>query len=84
MPITLHCPRCFCHFTEADSFSADEIGSVLMGEPSFALGDGYTFEDVIQATFREKNAGDCPNCGEDVAISEETLGQLALAMLADF
>jgi hypothetical protein len=50
--------------------------------PWYALGDGETFEDMIFATLTESGHIGCPECGEPVAVSEESLGRVAMAMLS--
>jgi len=47
----------------------------------YALGDGQTFEDMIFTTLTEEGNIECPACGAPVAVSEESLGQMALSML---
>jgi hypothetical protein len=49
--------------------------------PWYALGDGATFEDMIFATLTEDGHIACPECGDPVAVSEESLGRLAMSML---
>jgi hypothetical protein len=51
--------------------------------PWYALGDGETFEDMIFSTLTESGDISCPDCGEPVAVSEESLGRVALAMLSE-
>jgi hypothetical protein len=50
--------------------------------PWYALGDGETFEDMIFAAVTSRGAIYCPECGQPVSISEESLGRLSLEMLA--
>ena len=52
--------------------------------PWYALGDGETFEDMIFSSLTENGFISCPCCGECVSVSEESLGQLAMEMLAGF
>ena len=86
MHIELDCSRCFCHFTTSDGPSSlDEIqgfGPMAEGEPWSSMGDGSTFEDMIYTTLTQRGGICCPACGDPVAVSEESLGQLAMEMLA--
>ena len=50
--------------------------------PWYALGDGETFEDMIFTTLTSEGEIHCPECGDAVAVSEESLGRVALSMLA--
>jgi hypothetical protein len=50
--------------------------------PWYALGDGETFEDMIFTTLARDGNIFCPECGEPVAVSEESLGRVAMSMLA--
>ena len=84
MHVELDCTRCFCHFVSEDKLSEDNVGALWSDEPRHSLGDGYTFEDMIFATLMERGLIRCPACGESVAVSEESLGQLAMEMLAGF
>jgi hypothetical protein len=51
--------------------------------PWYALGDGETFEDMIFSALTARGAICCPDCGRPVSISEESLGKMALEMLAN-
>jgi hypothetical protein len=83
MQIALHCQRCFCHFSAAPDTPAAEVLDRMTEEgPWYALGDGETFEDMIFAALTARGAIRCPDCGDPIAVSEESLGQLALEMLA--
>jgi hypothetical protein len=83
MHIELDCARCFCHFTSVDSAPPGETHDpVLRDEPWSFLGDGSTFEDLIYATLMDRGGICCPQCGAPVAVSEESLGRLAMDMLA--
>jgi hypothetical protein len=50
----------------------------------YPLGDGETFEDMIFSALTEQGAILCPRCGEAAAVSEESLGRVALNMLAEW
>jgi hypothetical protein len=85
MRIELHCSSCFCRFVAPAQASHDEIREQMFNDgPWYALGDGNTFEDMIFATLMERGAICCPDCGDPVSVSEESLGQLAMEMLAGF
>lgn len=82
MNIELCCSECSCRFVAPPELAADEVVERLFDEgPAYALGDGETFEDMIFATLTERGAIYCPECGEPVHVSEESLGRLALSML---
>ena len=85
MQIELFCPHCSCRFVAPPEASAEEVHERMFEEgPFYALGDGNTFEDMIFASLAERGAICCPECGDPVHVSEESLGQLALEMLAGF
>ena len=85
MHIELHCTCCSCRFVAPAQASDDEIRERMWNDgPWYALGDGNTFEDMIFSTLAERGAICCPECGDPVSISEESLGRLAMEMLADF
>ena len=85
MRIELHCPTCFCRFVAPAHASDDEVREQMFNDgPWYALGDGHTFEDMIFSTLTERGAICCPECGDPVSVSEESLGQLAMEMLAGF
>ena len=52
--------------------------------PWYALGDGETFEDMIFAALTARGAIRCPGCGEPVNVTEESLGQVAMEVLANW
>jgi hypothetical protein len=82
MHIELCCPSCSARFVAPPEAPADEVQSRFFEEgPAYALGDGETFEDMIFTTLTEHGNIQCPECGDAVAVSEESLGRLALAML---
>jgi hypothetical protein len=83
MQIELLCPRCACRFGAAPETPAAEVFDRMTEEgPWYALGDGETFEDMIFAALTARGAIHCPDCGEAVGVSEESLGQLTQEMLA--
>jgi hypothetical protein len=83
MHIELDCPRCLRHFVVQLRESESEIWDTS-DEPWCALGDGNTFEDMIYAALVERGAVCCSVCGEAVPVTEESLGQLAMEVLAGF
>jgi hypothetical protein len=82
MQIELHCPRCCCQFSAPPDAPAAEVVDRMTEEgPWYALGDGETFEDMIFAALTSRGVIRCPECGEPVSVSEESLGQLTLEVL---
>ena len=85
MHIELHCTRCCCRFVAPAQSAANGFqDSAMSDEPWYALGDGNTFEDSIFTSLTERGSISCPECGAAIAVSEESLGQLALEMLTAF
>ena len=85
MNIELHCPECHCRFVAPPEASEYEIRERMLSDgPWYPLGDGNTFEDMIFASLMDRGAIWCPECGEPVSVSEESLGQLAMEMLGSF
>jgi DNA-directed RNA polymerase subunit RPC12/RpoP len=85
MRIELRCPACSCRFVAPAQASEEEIRERMFNDgPWYSLGDGNTFEDMIFATLMERGAITCPECGDAVSVSEESLGQLVMEMLAGF
>jgi hypothetical protein len=85
MHLELDCACCSCRFVApTQSPDNDFQDSAKNDEPWYALGDGNTFEDSIFTTLTERGAISCPECGAPIAVSEESLGQLAMEMLAAF
>jgi hypothetical protein len=85
MQIELHCPQCTCQFRSSPNTPADEIRDRMFEDgPWYALGDGETFEDMVFAALTARGAIHCPECGEPVQVSEESLGQLTLEMLTQW
>jgi hypothetical protein len=82
MQIELLCPCCACRFVAPPESSAREVLEQMFQDgPAYALGDGETFEDMIFSTLTEQGHISCPQCGEPVSVSEESLGRLAMSML---
>jgi len=85
MQIELLCQACGCSFAAEPEASFDEVRSRMFRDSSwFALGDGNTFEDMIFSSLMERGAICCPECGDPVSVSEESLNQWAMEMLAGF
>ena len=85
MKIELCCPACACRFVAPPECSADEVIELMFDTgPRYALGDGETFEDMIFNTIMEHGQISCPDCGEAVNVTEESLGQLAMEVLAQW
>lgn len=85
MQIELCCPSCTCRFVAPpDSSSDDIIDRMFEDGPRYALGDGETFEDMIFSSLTEHGQITCPDCGEPVTVTEESLGQLAMEVLAQW
>ena len=84
MRIELHCPNCVC-FTAPPETRAEEIIERMQNEGTlFGLGEGATFEDMIFTTLTEHGAINCPECGEPVTVSEASLNQMAMELLAQW
>jgi len=82
MQIELCCSTCSCCFASPPEATADDVLERMFQEgPAYALGDGETFEDMIFTTLTQHGRIACPQCGEPVSVSEESLGQLAMTML---
>ncbi|HZU38879.1 MAG TPA: hypothetical protein VFA18_23330 [Gemmataceae bacterium] len=85
MQIELSCPLCHCRLAaDPESPAAEVIDRMTEEGPWFALGDGETFEDMIFAALMERGVIGCPECGEPVAINEQSLGRLAQDILASW
>ena len=85
MQIELYCPDCCCRFAaDPDTPAAEVLDRMTEEGPWYALGEGETFEDMIFAALTARGEIRCPECGEPVAISEESLGKLAMEMLSNW
>jgi hypothetical protein len=85
MQVELYCRGCSCRFAAPPDTPAAEVWDRMVEEgPWYALGDGETFEDMIFAALTARGAICCPDCGRPVSISEESLGKMALEMLANW
>jgi hypothetical protein len=82
MQLELHCPRCFCRFSAPPGTPADEVVERMIQEgPWYALGDGETFEDMVYSALTSRGAIHCPECGEPVDVSEESIGRFTRELL---
>lgn len=85
MQIELSCSCCSRCFAAPPEATADEVRQIMTAEgPGYALGDGETFEDMIFTSLTDRGYIACPDCGEIVCVSEESLGQLAMELLAQW
>ncbi len=86
MQIELLCPACGCSFAAPPEASFEEVRGRMFHDGScwFALGDGATFEDMIFTALTEPGVIRCPECGDPVSVSEASLNQWAMEMLAGF
>ena len=83
MQIEMTCPRCFRpSVVELENADSELLDRMFEGAPVYALGDGETFEDMISTALSEHAPMHCPRCGGVLQFSEESLGQLAMDMLA--
>jgi hypothetical protein len=84
MQIELFCDCCACCFVAPPETAAEEVTDrMFQSGPWYALGDGATFEDMIFSTLTQHGHIYCPDCGEPVSVSEESLGRLAMSMLSE-
>lgn len=85
MQIELFCERCSNCFIAPPSTPALEVLTRMMDEgPWFALGEGETFEDMIFTALTSRGAICCPDCLRPVSVSEESLGRVAMDLLAQW
>ena len=85
MQIELFCDTCACRFCAPPDASANEVTDRMFEDgPWYALGDGETFEDMIFASLTSDGEIHCPECGNPVAVSEESLGRMSMSMLSQF
>ena len=83
MQIELFCDGCACRFVAPPDASANEVADRMFEHgPWYALGDGETFEDMIFSSLTDEGNICCPECGDPVAISEESLGRVAMSMIS--
>ena len=85
MQIELSCASCDCRFVAPPETSSDAVIDRMFEDgPRYALGDGETFEDMIFTTLTQHGQICCPECGEPVSVSEESLGRMAMEVLAQY
>lgn len=85
MQVELFCPHCACSFSaEPDTPAAEVLDRMADEGPWYALGDGQTFEDMIFSTLFADGSIRCSECGEQVSVTEQSLGQLTLEVLGSW
>jgi hypothetical protein len=85
MKIELRCPCCDCRLSAPPEASVGEVFDRMLDQgPHFMLGDGATFEDMIFTSLLEDDQINCPDCGEPVIVSEESISHLAMEVLAQW
>lgn len=85
MQVELYCPSCRRRFAAPPETSADEIIDRMSTDvPWFGLAEGETFEDMIFAALSERGEISCPECGEAVSVSEESLSKMAMEVLSQY
>jgi len=85
MQVELFCPQCACRFAaHPDTPAAEVLDRMTEEGPWYALGDGETFEDMIFAALTSRGVIRCPECGDPVSVSEESLGHLAMQVLSSW
>ena len=83
MDIEMYCSKCHCRFPAVpETLSQDLLDRLTAEGPWEVLGDGETFEDTIDARPRDQSDPFCPQCGQGVAVTEDSLGRLAMQVLA--
>jgi hypothetical protein len=81
--VELYCEKCQIRFASSPETPALDIVERMIDDgPWFALGDGETFEDMIFTALTARGAICCPECCRPVAVQEESLGRMAMAVLA--
>jgi hypothetical protein len=85
MRVELFCQNCCNRFVAPPETPALEVlERMIENESWFALGEGETFEDMIFAALTSRGAICCPECYRPVSVSEESLGQMAMGLLAQW
>jgi hypothetical protein len=85
MQVELFCQGCCNRFVAAPDTPALEVLERMIEDGSwFPLGEGATFEDMIFAALTSRGAISCPECYRPVSVSEESLGQAAKGLLAQW
>ncbi len=85
MQVELNCQECYCRFAAPPDAASEDIIERMTNEGTwYALGDGVTFEDMIFTALTGRGAIHCPECSHPVSVGEESLGQLAMEVLAQW
>jgi hypothetical protein len=85
MQVELFCQGCSNRFVAPPETPALEVLERMIDSgPWFALGEGETFEDMIFGALTSRGAICCPECCRPVSVSEESLGQVAMGLLAQW
>jgi hypothetical protein len=85
MQIELSCLGCNNRFTAPPETPAlDVLQRMMDNGPWFALGEGETFEDMIFTALTSRGSICCPDCLKPVSVSEESLGRVAMDLLAQW
>jgi hypothetical protein len=74
MDIHLHCPQCGNHFSApADTPAAQVLDRMTDDAPWFALAEGETFRDMVQAALNARGKILCPDCRIEVCVGGERI-----------
>lgn len=85
MQVELLCDSCGTSFAAPPETAAEDVVDRMTSDgPWFGLGEGETFEDMIFSALTSRGAIFCPCCGEQVAVSEESLGRMAMEVLSQW
>jgi len=85
MHVELRCSHCPGQCDPLSERLTSQVLDQLREEgPWFSLGDGETLEDHIYATLTPPGKDRCPECGESLSVTEESLGQLARSLLTSW
>ncbi len=83
MQVELYCPDCCHHFTAPAHDVATEALDRVIAEGLWEdLGDGATFEDSLALELNDACEAGCPDCGGPGKVTEESLGRMAMDVLA--
>jgi hypothetical protein len=85
MQVELYCPHCSCRFAaDPETPAAEILDRMALEGPWYSLGDGETFEDMIFNALMAEGKIRCPDCGDPVSVSEESLGRLTMEVLGSW
>ncbi len=74
MLLELRCPCCGCHLSGSPETPSEDILDRMTDDgPWFALAEGDTFADMIEAALSSRGAIHCPDCCGVVAVREASL-----------